>query len=317
MTVVVPVRGDVTGLAVALAGLAGQDNQPAEVLVVNAGRHQLSPAALPAQKVRMRILTLGPAFPGAARNLGVSAARTEWIALLDAGTQPLPGWLRAFRRAATAHPDAEILFGSYQPKLSDDWDWAAAATYLAPPLDVIGNRAPTTASLCIRKGTWQRIGGMRDDLRAGEDLLFFQKIAASPIPTATVRDASVIWTLPPGPCGHFARLRRYSAVTWPTVLRKQWQIPLLRMYGAGSALILSGLAYHPMLALAVALGAVRLLKNFLQRKCCLQGSLTPSRLSRLVTMYILADLATLAGIWDYQRGQGTADTKHPASHTRD
>jgi glycosyltransferase involved in cell wall biosynthesis len=288
MTVVVPVRGDVTGLAVALAGLAGQDNQPAEVLVVNAGRHQLSPAALPAQKVRMRILTLGPAFPGAARNLGVSAARTEWIALLDAGTQPLPGWLRAFRRAATAHPDAEILFGSYQPKLSDDWDWAAAATYLAPPLDVIGNRAPTTASLCIRKGTWQRIGGMRDDLRAGEDLLFFQKIAASPIPTATVRDASVIWTL-----------------------------PLLRMYGAGSALILSGLAYHPMLALAVALGAVRLLKNFLQRKCCLQGSLTPSRLSRLVTMYILADLATLAGIWDYQRGQGTADTKHPASHTRD
>jgi hypothetical protein len=303
VTVVLPVRGDVKDITAALAGLAQQDSQPYEVLVVNAGCHPLSTAGLPAQQVGVRILSLGPGFPGAARNLGVSTATTEWVALLDAGTEPAPRWLEAFRCAAAAHPDAEILFGSYQPHLRDEWDWAAAATYLAVPLDAAGNRAPTTASLCVRKATWQRVGGMREDLRAGEDLLFFREIAAAQIPTATVRDASVVWTLPRGPAAHFARLRQYSAATWPTPLRNQWQVPLLRMYGAGLALVLSGLAYQPLLVPAVALGAVRLLKNFLLRRRCLQGRLTPSRLSRLATMYILADLATLAGVWDCLQGR--------------
>jgi glycosyltransferase involved in cell wall biosynthesis len=305
VTVVLPVRNDRAGLVQALTGLARQDCHPDEILVVNAGSQALSPVTLPARQVR--ILTLGPAFPGAARNLGVSAATTEWVAFLDAGTEPVPGWLGAFKRAAAARPNADVLFGTYTPKLNDEWDWAAAATYLALPFDSAGNRAPTTASLCVRRAAWQRIGGMRDDLRAGEDLLFFLEIAAAQIPTATVPEANVVWTLPRGPAGHFTRLRQYSSATWPTILRKRWQVPLLRMYGLALPLLLGAVVYRPFLLLAATLGIIRLLKNLLQRRRYLQSGLTLSRLSRLLAMYMLADLGTLAGIWDCLRGRKPAE----------
>jgi glycosyltransferase involved in cell wall biosynthesis len=43
--------------------------------------------------------------PAAARNLGISNARGEWVAMTDDDCQPEPDWLESFCSALTAHPE--------------------------------------------------------------------------------------------------------------------------------------------------------------------------------------------------------------------
>lgn len=295
LSVVIPVRDDVAGLSRALAGLGRQTMSPDEIIVVDAGT-SVAAATMP-QRAGMRILTAGPAFPGAARNCGAEAARSPWVAFLDAGTEPTPGWIEAFRHAASARPQPEVIFGTYEPRIVDDWDWAAEMTYLAPPTEATGGRYPTSASICIRKETWFNLGGMRGDLRAGEDLLFFDAIALSGVRAITAPAARVVWDLPRGAGGHFRRLHTYSQVTWTESLARRWQRPLLRMYGLGLAFSLGAFAaYPPLLFLVPLLAAVRFFANLRERQGPRARPYTPSRVAKLVAMALIVDAATLTGV---------------------
>jgi hypothetical protein len=302
VTVVIPVRDDCAGLERALLGLAGQTQRPDEVLVINSGQTPLpvdSTTGLPLRQIR-----IGPAMPGAARNAGASAAVGEWLAFLDAGTEPDPGWLGAFMDAGETTPEAEILFGSYRPRVRDDWDWSAVATYVAPSNVRGDGRSPTTASLCLRRSAWGRLGGMREDLRAGEDLLFFDAIAAAGVGTALVSSAQVSWDLPQGPGGHFSRLRRYSAATWRTALSRRWQRPVIQTYAAGGLAMAACLALHPPLIWLLGVLAVsRLARRVFQRRTSLHPPFRLGRLARVPVMFVIADFATLLGVADALLGR--------------
>lgn len=296
-TVVIPVRDDPDGLRRSLAGLQRQIVTPDAVLVVNAGDTPLPGCAT--EGIAIRELRVGPAMPGAARNAGAAIVGTKWLAFLDAGTEPPPSWLAAFSEAADATPEAEVLFGSYVPRMQDDWDWAAIATYLAPPNTAELGRSPTTASMCLRRSTWDRLGGMSDDLRAGEDLIFFERIAACGAKTAVVPKAQVTWDLPAGPSGHYRRLRSYSRATWPTALSRRWQQPVLRMYLTGALAALAFLvSYPPLIGLVGALTVARLVKAVVERWHALPRPATLSRLARIPVMLAVADFATLSGVAD-------------------
>lgn len=294
MTIIIPARDDPTGLEKALQALVGQTSAQDEVIIVDTGREPISPTAAGTQGAR--VLRLGPAFPGAARNHGVRAARTPWVVFLDAGTEPVPGWLEAFRQALTANPNAQVLFGTYEPAIADEWDRAAALTYLAPPDDACGGRYPTTASICVRSEVWGLIDGMREDLRAGEDLLFFEAITARGLSIVEVPGARVRWDLPHGPSGHFRRLSRYSRATWGTSLARRWQFPLLRMYLAGLVVLLCAFAVNGSLAVLLPLlWIARLGRNLIRRRQYLRSPLGWGLWARVVGMALLVDAATLVG----------------------
>jgi glycosyltransferase involved in cell wall biosynthesis len=296
-SVIVPVRNDITGLGVALDGLKQQVCSPDEVLIVNAGDE---PLTLPGTtKLPLRVAEAGPAFPGRARNTGARAAAHEWLVFVDGGTRPVPEWLDSFRLAAEQRPDAELIYGCFLPALRDDWDWAAAGVYLPPRPAQDAGSYPTTASLCVRRDFWDSIGGMPEDLRAGEDLLFFRSVAVRGAVAVVTPGARVIWDLPAGAWAHYNRLRLYSAATWPTELAQQWHWPLIRMYAAAMGVVLATPLVHSALpALLLALAAVRITRNYLRRRQGLPPPLTPSRALRIVAMTGLADAATLLGIWD-------------------
>jgi len=140
---------------------------------------------------------------------------------------------------------------------------------------------------------------MPENLRAGEDLLFFRDIETRRVLAVTALGARVVWDLPAGAWAHFSRLRRYSVATWPTELARRWHWPLIRMYAAALAMISVMPALHPALAAVVpALVAVRVARNYHRRMPGLPLALTPTRVLRLVAMTGLADAATLLGIWD-------------------
>jgi hypothetical protein len=297
MTVVIPVRDDVAGLQRALGGLARQTHPAEEILLVNAGDVPLPAGVTTGPPIRE--VRVGPAMPGGARNAGAAAAKNEWLAFLDAGTEPDPFWLGAFAEAAEATPEVEILFGSYRPRVRDDWDWSAVATYIAPSNTCGGGRFPTTASICLRRETWDRLGGMREDLRAGEDLFFFDTIAALRARTAVVPSAQVVWDLPHGLRGHLDRLRSYSCATWPTSLSHRWQRPVLKMYLAGTLATVASLGLcPPLVGLVGLLAVVRLATNVARRRRDLRLPFSLRRLARVPAMLAIADLGTLLGVAD-------------------
>ncbi len=299
-SVVVPVRDDPSGLNVTLDGLREQLHAPDEVIIVNAGEEPLAPIDIPT--LRLRVAHSGRAFPGRARNFGAHVAAHEWLVFLDAGARPIPEWLESFRLAAERVPNADVIFGCYVPNLRDEWDWAAAAVYLSPRSAPEQGSYPTTASLCIRRRFWERTGGMAEDLRAGEDLLFFRDLEDRRVPTATAPGARVVWDLPCGAWAHHLRLRRYSAATWRTELARQWHWPVLRMYAIALAIAVATPLLHPAWATAVpALAAVRVARNYRRRKPGLPPALTSMRVLRLIVMTGLVDAATFLGIWDSLR----------------
>jgi hypothetical protein len=306
VSVVVPIRDDPAGLSVALAGLAEQSRPPDEVILVNAGQGALTMS--PAPLLEVRVVGAPGALPGEARNRGAAAASHPWVAFLDAGTRPVPGWLEAFHCALSRAPEARVLYGTYVPLLQDDWDWAAAAAYLAPASAPERGRHPTSASLLVERTVWEALGGMPKDLRAGEDLLFFREVATRGTAVAVVEEAIVRWQLPRGPLGHFRRLRRYSRATWPTALAATWQWPVLRMYAAGAAVVLAAALLQPLVAwVLLAAATLRVARNYRRRRFGLPGRLTLARLWRLGTLTLLADAATLLGVWDSLTRRGSAE----------
>lgn len=296
-SVIIPVREDTAGLAVALDGLREQVRPPDEVLVVNAGDGPLALSGAPT--LPFRLTEAGPAFPGRARNVGARLASHQWLVFLDSGTRPVPEWLDSFCLAAEQRPDAELIYGCFVPVLRDGWDWAAAGVYLPPRSAQDAGSYPTTASLCVCRDFWAKTGGMPEDLRAGEDLRFFRDVATRGAVAVFAPGACVAWDLPAGARGHYRRLRRYSAAAWPTELARRWHWPLIRMYAVGLAIVLAASLLHAALAaLLPVLAAMRITRNYLRRVRGLPPPLTPAKALRIVAMTGLVDAATMLGIWD-------------------
>ena len=321
ISVVIPVRDDPDGLSLALEGLCQQEKLPDEVLVVDAGTDD-TPAQVAKKftdSLPLRLIKIGPAYPGRARNAGVKEARSDYVAFLDAGTRPRSGWLAALEGARTRAGDADVVFGSYVPRIKDDWDWAACATYLAPGSPPEGGRFPTTTSLMMTREAARKVGAQREDLRAGEDLLLFEHIHRLGLVTAQATDAIVDWEIPFGPWGHFRRLRLYSRAVLDTPLWQKWHRAVFLMNGLGLALLVLGLTVHWLaLALLLLLAGGRILKNYwIRRRWLPKRNAGATALKRIVALSLLADLATLAGSFDKFRAKiNAAPYLRPATKVR-
>ena len=114
VSVVVPARDAAATLADCLRALAAQRLPPAEyeVIVVVDLRSRDATAAI-ARAAAVRVIEIRPdvgnaRYTAGARNVGIHAARGEWVALVDADCVPSRGWLRALLEAADAARPAPL-----------------------------------------------------------------------------------------------------------------------------------------------------------------------------------------------------------------
>jgi hypothetical protein len=104
VTVVIPTHRQGAALAGAIRSVVSQSHPPAELLVVIDGPvAELVAIARSFREAPVRILEL-PSRGGAAaaRNVGIAAARTEWVALLDHDDEWMPDKLERQMAAAAA-----------------------------------------------------------------------------------------------------------------------------------------------------------------------------------------------------------------------
>lgn len=164
-------------LADAVRSLVTQSVQ-AHVVVVNSGGGGAA-ASLRAAGLDIQVIECCERLlPGGARNLGIGALSTPFIAFLASDCIAEPGWvasrLRRHRAGAlavassvtNANPHSVIAWTSY--------------------ISLFSTRAPgVPESLAPRYGAsyartlFERFGGFRDDLRGGEDTDFHARFAAS------------------------------------------------------------------------------------------------------------------------------------------
>jgi glycosyltransferase involved in cell wall biosynthesis len=99
-SIVVPVYNRAGTIARAIDSILGQTIDDLEVIVVDDGSTDDTPAVIAAYgDTRVRSTSQANAGPGAARNTGATLARGDVLTFLDSDDEALPGWLFAYASA--------------------------------------------------------------------------------------------------------------------------------------------------------------------------------------------------------------------------
>ena len=149
LTVICNVHNDAGRLPRAVgSALAAWDGPDVEVLVVDDGSTDDTGAVadrLAAQDDRVRVVHRGvnDGAPGAPRNLGLDAARGDWVAFVDSDDTYVPGSLRRLVEAAVAR-DADVAAGAvarYNER-TDRVTPLPATDYTAGPVEPLAPGSP-------------------------------------------------------------------------------------------------------------------------------------------------------------------------------
>lgn len=193
VSVVVPMRDEAATVVALLEGLARQEVLPAEIIFVDTGSADGS-----AERVRTwwsafgwsgttcEVIVEPGAYPGRARNAGVHASSQPWIAFIDCGIVPEPGWLSAL--LACAGDDAPGALGFC--RFEGDGAWARAFCALSYG---VGTLRPVLPASLFRRHLFNGAGWFDPALRAGEDLLWLQSVRATQSRLAKCAAAQVVY----------------------------------------------------------------------------------------------------------------------------
>lgn len=324
VTVVVPMRDEAAAIGALVDDLLAQSVQPSEVVLVDGGSTDGTPALareLVGDDPRFRVIDAGPATPGRGRNVGIAAATHEWVALIDVGVHPAQQWLERLLEPVRTDPTLDVVYGGYEPDVTSWFDACSSLAYVEPPsVEPAGvMRWPFASSLLVRRRAWEAAGRF-PDLRAAEDLIFFEHLAASRPAAAWAPEATVWWQMPRSLGATFRRFRLYSRHNVLAGRQRSWHRPVARYYKAAAPVVVVGLVWRP--ALGVVAGAVlaRVLKRIWSRR---EGrgvlwAVNPARVLTVGTILATIDVATFLGWLDAraERRRGRAQMMRPTADRR-
>jgi glycosyltransferase involved in cell wall biosynthesis len=210
-----------------LQALLGQTKKPDEIVVVDGGSRDRTVGIIRHyQKKDKRIkLLIEECSIARGRNLSISLAKNDVVALTDAGCEPYRDWLEKLVYFFK-HENVDVVAGFYDMKAVSPKN-KVFNCYLGVPskkYDAI-NFLPSTRSVAFRKEVWEKVGGFNEKLAgAGEDSLFFYNCVKSGVKIVREKEARVVW-------------QEISNLTFRDFLKKIWR------YSEGDAR--SGIWWHP------------------------------------------------------------------------
>lgn len=167
--VVIPVRNGARYIAEALASVLAQTRPAAEVIVVDDGSTDATPAVVAGFADRgVRLVRQDAAGAAAARNHGVGLTRSPLLAFLDADDLWLPDKL-ARQGALLMAGAGNMIFGGVEEFVSPDVAGAGASGLFPPPkLHADPLHGPTSITMLIARADFMRVGDFDPRWQVGE-----------------------------------------------------------------------------------------------------------------------------------------------------
>lgn len=315
ISLVVPMRNEEASLPPLIESIKQQTVQPDEIVLVDGGSTDatLSVARrLAAEDARIHVIEAGEATPGRGRNVGIEAARYETLALTDAGIRLEPTWLERLARVFENDPELEVVYGNYEPIVDTLFARCGALAYTSEKQPRAGGRmrAPSIASVMLRKSVWERVGGF-PDLRASEDLIFMKRIEEAGCQVGWAPDATIWWQLQPNLVRTFRKFVLYSKHNVWAGGQAHWHYAIARQYAVALLLVLLAIWHSPWWLLLLGLGLVARVGRSIWKRREGRGlwwALNPVQFIGVALILLTIDLATFIG-W------AQAAWQRPAQHT--
>lgn len=302
VSLVIPMRNEAKALAEIIDSIKQQTLQPDEIILVDGGSTDNTLAVarqLIGPDPRFRVLEAGEATPGRGRNVGIAAARHEWIALTDAGIQLQSHWLEQLVATAQADPGLDIVYGNFEPMCGSFFQRCAALSYV-PPEQARGNykmRGPSIASSMVRRTVWQAVGGF-PDWRAAEDLHFMDRVQALGYQAGWSPEARVFWQLQPTLRATYKRFVLYSCHNVWAGRQWDWHYGIAKIYSVYLGFLLLALFHSYWWAvLPLALATARTAKSIWKRSATrsMLQLLNPWQFILVGVILLTIDVATFVG----------------------
>jgi glycosyltransferase involved in cell wall biosynthesis len=208
---IVTVLNEAGTLEALLDSIAAQRQPPDEIVFVDGGSTDTTLAVLEAWSTRLPLRTI--AAPGAnisrGRNLAITAASADVIAVTDAGVRLSPDWLFELSRHLT--PEVDVVSGFFQADPRTPFERALGATTL-PNLSDVKPHAflPSSRSVLFRRGAWLGAQGYPEWLDYCEDLVFDLALRRSGCRFAFAPRARVWFRPRPSLSSFFRQYYRYA-----------------------------------------------------------------------------------------------------------
>jgi glycosyltransferase involved in cell wall biosynthesis len=186
---VIPVFNCERYLSEALDSVLAQDYPLSEIIVVDDGSTDGTPAILQARADAIRVITQQNLGVSAARNAGIRAASGDAIAFLDSDDIWPAGRLKALVDAAERDAAADVTAGLVQML-----DRRPAKPALKEDLGT-KHRVHCVGSLLIRRSVFDRIGAFDEMLRVVEDTEFIMRARYGGIAFRMIDTVSLIYRL--------------------------------------------------------------------------------------------------------------------------
>jgi glycosyltransferase involved in cell wall biosynthesis len=172
ISVVIPTYNHARFLAQAIESALNQTYPVREVIVVDDGSTDNTPAVAAAFGDRIRYIRQENSGPSRARNRGIREARYPWIALLDSDDWWLPEKIRLEREALARDPDATLVYSSvYWVRQDGSWELRRALPphRLWPRLRYHQCVLGSDSVVLVRRDALLEAGGFDETLIACED----------------------------------------------------------------------------------------------------------------------------------------------------
>lgn len=144
------------------------------------------------------------------RNLGVEIAKSEIIAMTDAGCVARLDWLKKITEPFK-NKEIDVVAGFYHMVGKTPFQKAAAVFLGVTPGKFDYTFLPPTRSIAFKKSIWEKVGGFPENLEgAAEDTVFNYKLIKAGIKLSRVKDAVVEWGMPNDLTEFFEKVKNYA-----------------------------------------------------------------------------------------------------------
>jgi len=256
ISLVVPVKNEERSIEMLTRSIDKQSKVPDEVIFVDAGSTDRTREIIERHKntepYEIRIISVGPAYPGKARNIGAKEAKYEFIAFTDGGIELDTEWLEELSSLMGKDTSIDVVYGNYIPR-TDTFFKKCLALAFVPPMGSKGIRPRFLASSLLKKSVWEKVGGF-PDFRAAEDRIFMERIEEKGFKTVRNPRSFVIWDIPDSVKKVFKRFYSYSYHDLIAKRTQDWHLPVMKMYLIALFFIFLGMAVSPFFLLFPVLG---------------------------------------------------------------